>query len=396
MIVRSTHTRDIWWFQPRAIDAIQKAWKSGAKRVVLVSPPGSGKTEMAAVMARKFKRPVCIVHTLVLKRNALTRLCETYTVQQILAAGKIPGERPDLVIWDECHHSAGEQWGTVLDLVPRGCLVLGLTGTPQRADGKALDRFDEMVVAAHYSELLMAGTIVPYRCIHPEEFRDGAMPDLAAAWRKYGEKKKSIFYCRDIEHADETAKALGKIAAAWHSGLAWRGDEGRDAVLKRFEQSELKCLVTVDALTEGFDVPDSECVVLGSKCLNVSTYLQKTGRGGRSSPGKREALLIDAVGAHLRHGPPTEDREYSIHGTGIARKRRGGGHAWDYEPTERERIEYESFDAKFVTGYDWRAPTDEDKRRQLGWIVQLAGRRGWTEDVAKAMFQTVFGEEAPQ
>lgn len=387
--------RDLWWFQPRAVKEVLEHWDSGNRKVCLVSPPGSGKTVMAGKILQqvKPKRAVAIVHTRGLKLDIGERLCETVTVQSVLAAGRIPGEPPDLVIYDECHHSAGAAWGTVFDIIPRKASVLGLTGTPQRADGKALDRFDTMVVGAHYSELLMARTIVPYRILFPSEFREEAEPDPAHAWRKYGENKKAIFYCRSVEQADDVARRLGRIAAPWHSQI--QPFKKREESLKAFKAGDLRCLVTVDALTEGIDIPDSECIVLASPCHNVSTYLQKTGRGGRSAPGKVEGLLLDLSGAHLRHGSPTEDREYSIHGSGIARKTSPGGRGGDWY-YEREKKELGAFNAELVVGYDWRHPTNEDKRKQLGWLVEFAGRRGWTRDVAESVFRTLFGEDPPQ
>jgi superfamily II DNA or RNA helicase len=395
-------SRDMWWFQKSATQKVVDRF-CNTRKVVLVSPPGSGKTVMGGQIVKEVgpKRVVCLTHTLGLVRNFKERLgIDTYTLQECLARGGIAGATPpDMVIWDECHHSAGAAWGTVLDMVPKKALVLGLTGTPQRSDGKPLDRFDEMEVAAHYSELLMAGTIVPYRCLYPKEFRTDAIPDPALAYRRYGEGRKAIFYSRSIEQANEVAKALGKKARVWHSELPWKGKDGREANLKRFEQNEISCLVTVDALAEGVDIPDSEVIVLSSTCHNVGTYLQKTGRGGRSAPGKTHALLIDLSGAHLRHGPPTEDREYSITGTGIERKTgfggSGNGDDWYYERGPRDPSDLGSFDAELIVGYDWRAPTAEDKRKSLGWLVECAGRRGWTKEVAESVFQTLFGE-APQ
>lgn len=389
--------RDPWWFQPRTIKSVEKHWQKGARSVCIVAPPGSGKTVMAADIAKRlFKRPVCVSHTRALKRNSVTRLCESFTIQECLWAGKIPGkETPDLVIWDECHHSAAETWGSVLDLVPRKTKVLGLTATPQRSDGKALDRFDELVVAATYTELLMAGTIVPFRVLYPDEFKDDAAPDMAAAYLKFGEGRKAIFYCRDVEHADTVTRDLKRqniACEAWHSKSGtWKK---RDEILKDFETSKLRALVTVDALVEGFDVPDSDCVVLGAKCIHVGTYLQRTGRGGRSSPGKSDCLLLDLVGAHLRHGPPIEDRMYTLDGTGI-RRRGGRGGDWYYERGEREQSDVGSYTANLIVGYDWRAPTDAQKRQNLGYLIEYAGRAGWPEDAAVAMFRTVFGQEPP-
>jgi superfamily II DNA or RNA helicase len=387
--------KDIWWFQGAACERVLDGWTRGKRAICLVSPPGSGKTVMAGQIVKDagFKRAVCITHTLGLVRNFQERLgIDTFTVQECSFRGGIPGPKPDCVIWDECHHSGASTWGAVLDLAPKKALVLGLTGTPQRSDGKPLERFDEMEVAAHYSELLMAGTIVPYRCLYPKEFRDDAIPDPALAYANYGEDKKAIFYCRSIEQANTVAQDLGKTAAVWHSQLPWNGKDGRRSNLERFEKNEIRQLVTVDALAEGVDIPDSECIVLASSCHNVGTYLQKTGRGGRASNGKTHALLLDLSGAHLRHGPPTEDREYSIHGTGIARKHGAGGNGWYYERGPREPADLGSFDAELVVGYDWRAPGPEDKRKSLGWLIECAGRRGWTRDVAEQVFTTLFGE----
>jgi len=350
---------------------------------------------MAAKKAAKFKRPVCVSHTRALKRNAVTRLCESFTIQEVLAAGRIPGNVPvDLVIWDECHHSGAAVWGSVLDLFPRKAKVLGLTATPQRADGKPLDRFDELVVAATYTELLMAGTIVPFRVLYPDEFKAGAAPDMAVMYKQYGEGRKAIFYCRDTEHADEVARDLKRMRVScepWHSKVGtWKK---REEFLKAFEQNELRALVTVDALVEGADIPDSDCIVLGAKCMHTGTYLQRTGRGGRAAPGKTDCLLLDLVGAHLRHGPPIEDRSYTLDGTGI--QRRSNPRNWYYERGEREEKPVDAYEPRLIVGYDWRAPSEQQKRQNLGYLVEYAGRHGWPEETAIEMFRTVFGQDPP-
>jgi hypothetical protein len=355
---------------------------------------------MSGAIARRDFAPddvAFVSHTRAIKRNASVRLgVPSYTLQELLAIGGFPKgkPKPKFVIWDECHHSAGETWGTVLDMA-KDAWVLGLTGTPQRYDGKALDRFGAMVVAAHYSELLMAGTLVPWRILHPQTFKLNGEPDPAAAYHRYGENRMALFYCRDIPQAEEVTKNLremGYAAGEWHSR-----SKDRDTTLEAFEKRRIQCLVTVDALTEGFDVPDSSCVVLARKCVHVSTYLQATGRGGRSKAGKTYSLLLDLVGAYDRHGSPTEDRVYTITGNGIQRTALAQVN-WQYDKKLRERRERERgdlvpYDAELVVAYDWSAPTKSDKRKQLGWLREFAGRRGWGKEVAEAAFQQLFGRE---
>lgn len=392
--------RDVWWFQPRAVAQVLEEWKNGSK-VVLVSPPGSGKTEMTKQIRDRVnpKRMIGITSSLGTQRNFERRLgIETFTVQELLLKGGIPGnDKPDVVVWDECHHSAGETWGTVLDFVPKKARLLGLTGTPQRADGKPLDRFDVCVVGAHYSELLMAGTIVPWRCLVPKVFQGTSDPEPAQAYIRYGEGRKALFYCKSLAEADAVTATLWKrkiSAAVWHSEIPWKGKEGREARLRAFERGALDCLVTVAALTEGVDVPDASCIVLSARCAFPTKYLQITGRAGRRSKGKTDSLLIDLVAAHRRHGVPTEDRLYSISG-GIQRQSRADK-GYYYERGPKSEVERGTHDAELVVGYDWRAPTRDDKRNQLGWLVQVAGQRGWGREVAEDAFTQLFGEAPPK
>jgi superfamily II DNA or RNA helicase len=382
---------DPWWFQPRAEDQCMELWSQGANHICLVSPPGSGKTEMTAnIIKRKLKpkNPICIVHTLALKENATSRLpCATHTIQSLLS-GDVNMDDVDFVVWEECHHTGGPTWPTVMQRFRKKVKLLGLTATPQRSDGKPLSLFKQMVVAAHYSELLMSKTIVPFKVLTPTGWREDADPDPAHAYLTYGEDMKAIIFCSTVQGAEDVAQQLGSKAAPWHSDVSWTD---REKSLRLFKQGKLKVLTTVDALTEGVNVPDAQCVVLGRRCHNVSTYLQTTARAGRASPGKKYALLIDLKGASLRHGPPTIDREYSITGTGISRRGGQSGPKWYIPRGPREPKNLGIYNAELHVSFDWHSPNMSDKRRQMGWLIQQAGRRGWGPDVATQVFTTMFG-----
>lgn len=376
-------------FQVRAMAGVQRSFQKGSRATVLVSPTGSGKTVMAAhIMSDpQFKSVRCISHRLSINDQNKKLLCPTYTPQQFYDSKPKDFGSPDLVIWEECHHSEAPTFKLARKRFPNA-LMLGLTATPQRSDGLALDLFDDMVVAAHYSELLLNKTIVPCQVDIPESFYEDKEPDLALAYLDYRElHSRALIFCKSIEQADSTAKRLKRVLP-YHCGMT---NKHNKEALDAFKAGKLEALTTVDALGEGIDVPEADMLILGRRCENISTYLQYCGRVLRAYPGKRRARVLDCVGASTRHGSPTEDKIYSITGTGI--QRRGGGQSWDYEREWSAPKELAPYRAKFRTLYGWTNPTEDDKRRQLGFLRQQAAQHGYTEDVAARCFAALFGEE---
>lgn len=381
-------------FQARAIPQVLAKFDSGVKALVLVSPTGSGKTVMAAhvMMAlnraneQRFPKVNCISHRLSINEQNEALLCPTFTPQEFYDGKPEKFGTPDLVIWEECHHSEAPTFKLARKRFPNA-LMLGLTATPQRSDGLALDLFEDMVVAAHNSELLLNKTIVPCQVDVPESFYEDQTPDLAMAYLDYREAhNRALIFCPSIEEAESTAKRLKRVQP-YH---CHRGRKANAAALTAFKNGTLDALTTVDALGEGIDVPQADLLVLGRRCENISTWLQYCGRILRRFEGKRKSRVLDCVGASLRHGSPTEDLVYSITGTGIQRR---GGQGQSYEREYAGRGELKPYRAKFRTLFGWQDATPEDKRRQLGWLRQHAATRGYTEDVALACFEALFGDE---
>lgn len=382
-------------FQKSAVDRACKFLAQGAN-VCVVSPTGSGKTVIAGhVLQRMLRylaeyqqkplRAISVSHSNPLCDQLEERLCPSFTIQGMLA-GHLPEYEPDLVIWDECHHSEGDKWVTIRKLFPKAAL-LGLTPTPQRSDGRALGLFDEMVVAAHYSELIAEGVIVPCKVSGPRAVHTDKRPDPVQAYLDAGDNKKALFFLPDILAADDAAKQLGRRkipAEAYHSHLT---KKVRKEMFARFRSGETRVIVTCFALSEGIDVPDAEVGVLGQQCHGVSQYLNTAGRILRSAPGKRYAHLIDLTGARLRHGNPTIDRDYSLYGAGIYRKEDAP------EVGEREysgRAEMPHYKAEIVVWDDYKWPTQDDKRRQMGWLRQQAAQHGYSEELATQAFRALF------
>jgi DNA repair protein RadD len=321
-------------YQERTIVGVHQSLQSGKRAPCVVSPTGSGKTVMALALAEAAGGCLFVVHTKELLLQTAAKFREHGWTVSIIAPGYYPVRGAQihvatvqtlikrshpptvpLVIIDECHHFVPDlSWFKFIEHygnTPR----VGFTATPQRSDGKPLgDTFDDMIVSAQYSELIELGYLVPCRVMRPPETlgRDLAM-DPVEALAKYGSGQSFVF-TSSVKSAREYA---GRIARAACIDAKTPAEERRRWV-KAFKAGELDVLTNKNVLTEGVDVPEAVTCVLAGSCLHVSTFLQRCGRVLRSAAGKKEALIIDLVGATHLHGFPTMDRVYTLDGKGIA------------------------------------------------------------------------------
>jgi len=300
-------------------------------------PPGAGKTEVAAEIARRALRAgircVAYAHRTEIVDQLYQRLPEcgvagtkarvvaaTYQYgTNELVARKLGGD--GIVIVDECHHLPVDQWwaSRVIELYGSN-RWLGLTATPQRGDGKPLSgTFDHLIVGANYSELLDAGRIVPCKAYCPP--RQIGSGDLAQcpikAYKKYGNGQQTFVFVSRKEESDRLAADFCAEGIEAASITADTAPGPRQYWVDRFRRGVTRVLVNVYTLTEGVDVPNASCAILCRNFGSASTYLQSVGRVTRSAPGKECATIIDLCGSVLRHGLPTIDREYSLE-SGIA------------------------------------------------------------------------------
>lgn len=332
-------------YQSRAVADVSRLYDTGIRRVLLVSPTGSGKTRLAEefiYLERQAQGAVVfIVHRRELLRQAANRLrlrfpeldvaiigpgeeldlaapIQVATVQTLLARDIRPAA--SLIILDEAHHYAATDWRSLAEHY-RNARLLGLTATPERQDGRPLgDLFDALVVAASYSELVRDGHLVPCRVYQPPEIMGSDLAqDPLQAWQRYAEGSRSFVFTAGVDGAYELAerfRAAG-IPAGTVEAKTPKGE--RDELLDDFATGKLTVLTNVFALTEGVDIPAARCCLLARGCGHVGPYLQMVGRVLRPAPGKSDAILIDLTGATLLHGLPTEDRAYSLDGEGIRR-----------------------------------------------------------------------------
>lgn len=310
-----TELRD---YQLNAVYSTRNAWRS-CRSVLLCAPTGSGKTEMGRELLSGFQYPVWLCDKRDLGSQARDRVpCTVDSIQK--AAKRAPNNMVDLAVLDEAHHATADTWKEAVTRFPNAKL-LGLTATPERGDGTPLgDVFKSLVVAASFSELIAAGHVLPCRVFRPsKDIEHGLACSPVGAYLKYAAGKSGFCYVSSLAQA-ETVKAefiaAGVRCQVVHGKT--KKDE-RDWAMVNLTDGTINLIINCATMHEGINIPRAEVCILARRCQHAGIYIQTTGRVLRPYPGKTHGMLLDLVGASLRHGLPTEDRTYSLTGTAIAR-----------------------------------------------------------------------------
>lgn len=335
----------LWPHQLRAVEQLREAFREH-RRVLLVLPTGAGKTRTAShVIERYLARPALpastprrvlfIVHRIELAKQAARQLpgpvrvisgdlddgpedapVTVASVQTLLARDLRP--EATLLVVDEAHNYAAPEWCQVVQSYDRA-LVLGLTATPERGDGRPLgDLFDELVAPTSIAELTRAGVLVPATVYGPPRRQRGlaAHPHEALLQRR-DQWTRAVVFAANVAHAEEISEQCR--AAGLRAGVVTGevGDRQRAETLEAFRAGELDVLCNVFVLTEGWDDPGCDALVIARGCSHGGTYLQMVGRVIRSAPSKSRAIVIDLTGATHDHGLPDAERVYSLEGKAI-------------------------------------------------------------------------------
>lgn len=344
-------------YQQQAIDDLRNAYRAGAKAPLLCLPTGGGKTcifsAIANSAAARGKQVLILVHRRELLHQASRKLADIGLDHGLIAAGMAATDQPvqvasvqtlvrrlptldwepSLVIIDEAHHASAGSWTTVLDKWP-DAFRLGVTATPCRLDGRGLaSAFDQLVLGPSVSDLIDSAFLSPARIYAPP-----VVPDLSGLRRRAGDYAadqasmamdrptvtgdaiahyqrlapglRAIAFCCSIDHASHVAASFNTAGIPAATLLGNTPD--RDAVVAAFDAGSVQVLVTVDVVSEGFDIPAASCAILLRPTQSLGLYLQQVGRVLRPAPNKDHALVLDHVGNVHRHGFPDDHREWSL------------------------------------------------------------------------------------
>lgn len=310
-------------YQSAALDAIRAHLRAGVRRVLLVSPTGSGKTTIAAALIHaaevRRSRSVFLAHRKELIDQCSARL-DSLGVQHGIVMAKHRRYRPleltqvasvqtlarrelppaEIVIVDEAHHARAGTYGKILDAYPHAAIV-GLTATPWRQDGRGLgELFRAIVVAATPVQLLADGYLVPldgFAYDNPDlsdvpishgEYAEGALGaavdrpkilgNIVEKYQAQAGGSRAVVFAATVKHSLhllERFRGAG-IAAEHLDGTTSRLE--REAILARLASGQARVVCNVGVLTEGFDCPALTTCILARPTRSLTLMLQMIGR----------------------------------------------------------------------------------------------------------------------
>lgn len=337
-------------YQQDAREAIQEMWANGTRKTLLVLPTGCGKTIVFSKViedrVKKGERVLVLAHRGELLEQAADKLekstglkCATEKAEQTSIGSwfrvvvgsvqtmmrekrleKFDKDFFDTIIIDEAHHCLSDSYQRVLSYF-ENANVLGVTATPDRGDMRNLGSYFESL-AYEYTlpKAIKSGYLSPIKALTiplqldlstvSQQAGDFKASDLGTALDPYLESiademvknakdRKIVVFLPLVKTSQKFTEILN--AKGFRAAEVNGDSKDRAEILEDFENDKYNVLCNSMLLTEGWDCPSVDCVVVLRPTKVRSLYSQMVGRGTRLHPGKTELLLLDFLWHTDRH-----------------------------------------------------------------------------------------------
>ncbi len=337
-------------YQAEARTAIFEQWDQGAQKTLLVLPTGCGKTIVFAKVSedcvRKGHRVLILAHRGELLDQARDKIFKVtglgcamekaeetcldkwyrivvgsiQSLMQEKRLNKFPRDFFDTIIIDEAHHCLSDGYQRVLSHFDQAD-VLGVTATPDRGDMRNLGQYFE-TLAYEYTlpKAIKEGYLTPIKAltvplkmdlssvgVQSGDFKvsdignvlDPYLESIANEMLEYCKERKTVVFLPLVKTSEKFRDILNQkgFRAAEVNG----NSSDRAEVLKDFDEGKYNVLCNSMLLTEGWDCPSVDCIIVLRPTKVRSLYCQMVGRGTRLCEGKDHLLLLDFLWHTERH-----------------------------------------------------------------------------------------------
>ena len=337
-------------YQQEAVEAIQNQWKEGYSKTLLVLPTGCGKTIVFAKVTeecvREGKRVLILAHRGELLDQAADKLYKTTgirsslekaesscldswyrvtvgSVQTLMREKRLAQFDPDyfdVIIIDEAHHCISDSYQRILDYFS-AAQVLGVTATPDRGDMKNLGSvFESLAYEYTLPRAIKEGYLSPIKAVtiplkldltgvstQAGDFKasdidtalDPYLYQIAEEMKNYCKNRKTVVFLPLVKTSQKFRDIL--LEKGFSAAEVNGNSEDRAQVLADFDEGKYNVLCNSMLLTEGWDCPSVDCVIVLRPTKVRSLYCQMVGRGTRLCEGKKDLLLLDFLWHTERH-----------------------------------------------------------------------------------------------
>ena len=409
--------------QEEALASLAKMREEGKTIALVQGATGSGKSAIGVLDAKTIgKRTLFLAHTKELveqgaknfealwKGVSVGRFYESYhdtdthvvcgSIQSIIRnLDQFKPDDFDYLIIDECHHASAKSYTKILTYF-RPKFTLGLTATPERADGAdLLEVFQDVAHKLDIKEAVETGVLCPVRCIRVKTnvnmsdvringFKynsldleqtimiPGRNQLIVDTYMEYAQGKSTVIFCTSVNHANTIAEMLRERGVRAEAVSGSTKTPIRKQVLKDYADKKIQVLCACDLLNEGWDSPITEVLFMARPTMSKTIYMQQLGRGMRTHEGKDFLMVFDFVdNANMFNCPYSLHRllqisEYAPGGLVLGTKH---GIAWDrdmFQKGEKPAVLVDfpihAMDYEVIDIFNW-----QDKANQMYSEMEL-------------------------
>lgn len=337
-------------YQEEGIESVLGEWKNGRNRTLLVLPTGTGKTvcfsKIAESCVKKGERVMVLAHRWELLKQAQDKIEAVTGIESAIEKAEMSALESDhpitvasmqtlvsdkrlnqynsdyfgTIIVDEAHHIMSDGYQKIMNHFPHA-KICGVTATADRGDKKDLGKFfDSLAYEYTLSQAIRDGYLVPIKALTVPlniditgvqiSQGDYQLSGLGNALDPYLEQiademavtckdRKTVVFLPLIETSKKFRDLLIErgMLAEEVNGMS----DDREQILADYENGKYQVLCNSMLLTEGWDCPPVDCIVVLRPTKVRSLYSQMIGRGTRLYPGKKDLLILDFLWMTQKH-----------------------------------------------------------------------------------------------